>query len=185
MHPARLTIDELLADCEEVHTRRGGPGGQHRNKVSTAVVLRHRPTGLRAEASERRSRTINRAAAIHRLRLRLATEWRSARPTVGGPAVDPSPHGASPGWQGPSSLWIGRRKGSTIRVSVDHQDYPALVAEALDRLEEAGGRVSDAARRLGVSGSQLQRLLARHPAVWEALQTLRHDHGLSPLACPP
>ena len=55
MHPARLPIDELLADCEERRLRRGGPGGQHRNKVETAVELTHRPTSVAAEANERRS----------------------------------------------------------------------------------------------------------------------------------
>ena len=36
MHPAELPIPELLRQCEVVHTRRSGPGGQHRNKVETA-----------------------------------------------------------------------------------------------------------------------------------------------------
>lgn len=54
-HPAAIDPDELLRQCDEKRIRRGGPGGQHRNKVETAVVLHHRPTGMTAEASERRS----------------------------------------------------------------------------------------------------------------------------------
>lgn len=186
MHPAALPIAVLLTDCDEVRTRRGGPGGQHRNKVSTAVVIRHRPTGIVAEASERRSQALNRTAAIRRLRLRLATEVRTPLSEVRTPlhpaAGDGPAAAAAPGRSiEPSDRWRGRRSGSRIRVAADHDDYPALVAEALDRLDAAGGSLSRAAGELGISGSQLTRLLARQPSAWSALQSLRRRHGLPPL----
>ena len=49
----------------------GGPGGQHRNKTSTGVRLRHRPSGARVQATERRSQAQNLATAWERLRARL------------------------------------------------------------------------------------------------------------------
>ena len=49
----------------------GGPGGQHRNKTSTGVRLRHRPSGVRVQATERRSQARNLATAWERLRARL------------------------------------------------------------------------------------------------------------------
>src|SRR5947209_19951057 len=78
-HPAALAADRLLAECETRRLRRSGPGGQNRNKVETAVVLTHRPTGLVAEANERRSQAENGRVALHRLRLALALAVRSPR----------------------------------------------------------------------------------------------------------
>ena len=58
-HPATIAPEELQKECDVRHTRGSGPGGQHRNKVSTAVVLTHRPTQVSASASEERSQARN------------------------------------------------------------------------------------------------------------------------------
>jgi len=51
--------------------RSRGPGGQRKNKVETAVRLKHLPSGLTVIAAERRSQTENRRLAFERLRKRL------------------------------------------------------------------------------------------------------------------
>jgi protein subunit release factor B len=56
------------SDLEESFARSSGPGGQHVNKVSSAVVLRHRPTGLFVRVEDSRSQAINRKIARERLR---------------------------------------------------------------------------------------------------------------------
>src|SRR5438309_11338717 len=61
----RLDIRE--ADLEETFARSSGPGGQHVNKVSTAVTLRHRPTGLSVTVQDSRSQAQNRKLARERL----------------------------------------------------------------------------------------------------------------------
>ena len=165
MHPAALPEPALLRDCDETRTRRGGPGGQHRNKVETAVVLRHRPTGLTAEASERRSQADNRRVAVRRLRLALALGHR----------LPPDP-------AGPSPLWRARTAGGRITVALDHADHPALVAEAFDQLAACHWQLPPAAAALGVSASQLARLCRREPAAWTALGRERAAAGLPPLA---
>lgn len=54
-------------EFEESFCRSTGPGGQHVNKVSTAVELRHRPTGLAVTVQDSRSQALNRRLARERL----------------------------------------------------------------------------------------------------------------------
>ena len=77
VHPAALPVEKLLTDCEIKKTRRGGPGGQHRNKVESAIVITHLPSKIVGQAGERRSQHENREVAVERLRLNLAVGWRS------------------------------------------------------------------------------------------------------------
>lgn len=164
MHPAALPPDVLRSQCEETRTRRRGPGGQHRNTTETAVVLVHRPTGITAEAAERRSQAENRSMAYRRLRLALAIEHRQP------PADRPSP------------AWTTRVRQGRLVIAAAHDDYPGLVAEALDQLAAAGWKPAEAAARLEVTGSQLLRLLRMRAPVWTCVNRERGAIGLRPLA---
>ena len=50
-------------DFEEHFIRSGGAGGQNVNKVSSCVVMRHRPTGLEVKCQKERSQALNRFLA--------------------------------------------------------------------------------------------------------------------------
>jgi hypothetical protein len=164
-HPACRDVDALLAECEVRRQRRSGPGGQHRNKVETGVFIRHLGSGIEAGATEQRGQEANRRVAIDRLRMKLAIGVRS-------PVADD---------RAPSAAWQKRLVGTRIQCSARHEDYPALVAEALDFLAAASWDVAAAARRLECSGSQLVKLLKKEPAAMAKLNSERRSVGLTPL----
>lgn len=165
VHPAALPDDALLSRCDVRHTRGTGPGGQHRHNNQTAVVLTDGPTGLSAQASERRSAELNKKAALRRLRLALAVGHRVAVPAG----------------EIRSDLWRSRTRGGRIVLSPKHADYPAMLAEALDVLEACAMDPKKAAVRLGVSPSQLVRMIADHPPALARVnraRAARGEHGL-------
>lgn len=161
-HPAELDPQTLLQDCLERRVRRSGPGGQHRNKVETAVVLKHVPTEITAEANERRSQAENRQVALFRLRVRLAVEIRVVR--------EPD--------RKPSELWRSRCPSGRISVNPTHDDFPAMLAEALDVLAVCGFDIPEAAKSLACTSSQLLKLLKDEPTAFERMSRERAIRGL-------
>ena len=164
-HPAALDDAQLLSQCQVLRQRRRGPGGQHRNKVETAIVLRHTPTAIQATASERRSQHQNHAVALRRLRLQLAVHVRR-------PCADD---------KAPSLLWQSRCHGGRLTISDEHRDFPSLLAEALDRLQHCHGEPTRAASQLVCTPSQLVSLIRKHPPALMAVNDQRRERGQSAL----
>lgn len=165
IHPAAIDPDELLKSCTITKGRSSGPGGQHRNKVSTHVTVLHTPTGCSGQAGERRSAKENQSVALKRLRHILAIEIRL-----------PVPAGDIR-----SDLWRSRCKNNRISCSSSHKDYPAMLAEALDVLEAMAYEPAQAALRMECSTSQILKLIASHPPAFVYLNAQRAKHNLHPL----
>ena len=62
-----LPVELREEDLQETFARSGGPGGQNVNKVSTAVTLRHLPSGVSVTVQDSRSQAMNRKLARERL----------------------------------------------------------------------------------------------------------------------
>src|SRR5437773_5031377 len=76
----KLSDSQLLEQCEVDTYRASGPGGQKRNKTSSAVRIRHLPSGLIVIAEESRSQHENRARGLRRLRQALFLQLREELP---------------------------------------------------------------------------------------------------------
>lgn len=75
MEPVNLRDEDL----RESFARSSGPGGQHVNKVSTAVTLTHLPSGLSVTVSDSRSQSMNRKIARERLAEKLEERLQARR----------------------------------------------------------------------------------------------------------
>jgi hypothetical protein len=164
---SRLTEPQLLAQCEVDTYRASGPGGQKRNKTSSAVRLRHTPTGLIVIAEESRSQHENKAKALKRLWKALFLELRDPLPTD----LAPEAVAALPDYA-PARNTDGRLSMS----AKDPRFWPA-VGVVLDVLSAVESRVADAAALLGVSTGNLIDFLRSDPKVWQEANRLRAAFG--------
>jgi hypothetical protein len=169
---SRLTEDQLLAQCEVDTYRASGPGGQKRNKTSSAVRLRHPPTGLVVIAEESRSQHENKANALKRLWRALFLHLRDELPAeVRTPeAVALLPDYAE-----------ARGSDGRLHMSAKNPRFWPAVGVALDVLAATEARVADAAALLGVSTGNLIDFLQTDPKAWQEANRVRALFGQKPL----
>jgi peptide chain release factor 2 len=65
------TLDIPASDLEITTMRAGGKGGQNVNKVSSAVRIKHIPSGLQVKCTQERSQSHNKEIALQRLKAQL------------------------------------------------------------------------------------------------------------------
>ncbi|MBQ7731085.1 MAG: peptide chain release factor-like protein [Lentisphaeria bacterium] len=152
---AMLTAEDavLLRDCEFIMQKGTGNGGQKINKTSSAVRLRHRPTGIAVVANEERSQAKNRHIALRKLRYGIALRVHADPPGADDFALLPSP---SPENHARLILWT---------------------AALFDRLTASDFDLAHAATLCGVSASQLERAMRKYPHVWRAWSEAKRKNG--------
>lgn len=155
-----VSDDALLAQCDMTSCSSHGPGGQHRNKTESAVRLRHRPSGETSQCEAHREKPRNRDEALRRLRIRLAIATRGV---------------SDPAWLEPY------RRGRQLAIGGNGREFPLVAACILDALATASGSLAEAAASLGLSSSQLVKLLASDKEVLQAGTRIRAEHGLGPI----
>jgi hypothetical protein len=163
-----LTDDQLLAQCDVDTYRASGPGGQKRNKTSSAVRLRHPPSGLLVIAEESRSQHENKTKALRRLRRALYLELRETLPADG---LTAEFVGQFPDY--------AQARGADGRLHLSAKDprfWPAA-GVVLDVLAAAEARVGNAAELLGISTGNLIDFLQTDPKLWQAANQLRARYG--------
>jgi hypothetical protein len=169
---AGLSDAQLLEQCAVDTYRASGPGGQKRNKTSSAVRIRHLPSGLIVIAEESRSQHENRARALRRLRQAL---YLQIRDVLDGEALAPQALAQRDDFRtartADGRLDLGRK---------DPRFWPA-VGIVLDVLTALEARVSEAAAALGVSTANLIAFLQTDPKVWQQANALRQRFGHKPL----
>jgi hypothetical protein len=167
-----LTEEQLLGQCEVDTYRASGPGGQKRNKTSSAVRLRHTPTGLIVIAEESRSQHENKAKALKRLWKELFLRLRDELPADG---TTPEAIASLPDY--------AQARGADGRLHLSAKDtrfWPA-VGVILDVLTASEARVADAANLLGISTGNLIDFLQTDPKVWQEANRIRTVFGQKPL----
>ena len=144
--------DVLLRDCEFIMQKGTGNGGQKINKTSSAVRLRHRPTGIAVSANEERSQSRNRHIALRKLRYEIALRVHAdiiddAFSVL--PAPSPSNHARL-------ILWT---------------------AALFDRLSATKYDLAETAALCDVSASQLERAMRKYPQIWRTFSESRQKES--------
>ena len=161
-----VTEEGLLEQCEWAGLRKGGPGGQRRNKAETGVRLEHVPTGVRVEAHDERTQKRNKELAVKRLRKEIAV------------AVREDIHS----WADmDASMTEALARVVERKVGPKNEKFADGIGPLLDLLEALNGAVGDVANELGTSTGNLSKVVSSDKDLLEAVNRIRKHNGFKPL----
>jgi hypothetical protein len=169
---ASLTDAQRLVQCDVDTYRASGPGGQKRNKTSSAVRLRHTPTGLLVIAEESRSQHENKAKCLVRLYQALFLHLRDPLPLAAQLSGALAEH---------PDFAPARAADGRVHLGVKDPRFWPAVGVVLDGLTAATGQVSTVADWLGTSTANVIDFLQTDPKVWQEANRIRAARGLKGL----
>ena len=154
----RLDDAGLSAICRITFTKATGPGGQKRNKTSSAARVTHLPSGISAADDVTRSQHHNLDNALWKLRLELA---------VALPPDNPEPHAPE--------IPLEPVPGNKAK------NFFPWTGQLFDLLQIHGFDPAPAAAAFGCTPGRLLRLMGKNPALWQKFIQCRQQRGLPPL----
>ncbi len=161
MLPPRDTMlsadDETLSSlCKISFTKGTGPGGQKRNKTSSAVKIDLPELGISVADCTERSQFRNRNNALHKMRMAIALQTRQSPATV----------------------------PENMDCSLSSKSYPLFAARMLDIFAEMLCDHKATAEKCGISPSALLKKFHRDPVLWQKIRQMRQSAGLPQLHPP-
>ncbi len=149
--------DEKLGSfCRISFIKGSGPGGQKRNKCSSAVKIDLPELEISVRDCTERSQHRNRNNAMRKLRMEIAFKFRSS------PAELPE----------------------KMDCSLSSPTYPLFAAKLLDVFAASSCDHRLAAEKCGISSSALIKKFHRDPQLWQKIQQMRQNEGLDNLIAP-
>ena len=150
----KMTLDELLGACTLKGFQGSGPGGQHRNKTNTGVMLTLRQYNLEIKSCEGRSAKENKTHALRKMQMALALKVRETPPAV----EIPFP-------------------GSNGHIQPSNALFPLFIAHVFDRMAQKNGDTKEAAQAFGLTPSARVKIIRQDKACAEKLQNSRQAQG--------
>jgi len=80
-----------------------------------------------------------------------------------------------------SNVWLSRVHKGRVSVNPGHQDFPAILSEALDHIMAEQGNLEPAAELLSCTKSQLFKLLKLEPRAAKMVNDARAVNGMKGL----
>ncbi|MFH1761649.1 MAG: peptide chain release factor-like protein [bacterium] len=154
-----LSDTALLKQCEFGTFKASGPGGQKKNKTSSAVRLKHRATGITVISSESRSQNENKLKALKKLRFRIAQEIRFKGEINEFKLTDEV-----------KTYIFNKRQ---LRINIHNYFYVHVFASILDIIYLMNGDCKKAASYLKISTSQLNRFILKDKKLLMAVNLIR------------
>lgn len=153
----QMPSEELLKLCKIDCVKGSGPGGQKRNKTSSAVVLTLSELDITVSDCTERSQFRNRENSLKKLRFAIALKLRQA----------PMGNGLC-----------------NIQCSMQSDKYPLFAAQLLDYLHAVEFDHKLAAGKCGISPSAMLKKIHRDPHLWQFVQKQRLALGKKTLSPP-